>query len=105
MAEIKIENLSFSYPLSEKKVLDNVNISIESGEFVLLCGRSGCGKTTLLRQIKSELSPKGTKNGKVYVDGEDVEKMTLRDSSQKIGFVMQNPNNQIVTDKVWHELA
>lgn len=105
MAEIKIENLSFSYPLSEKKVLDNVNISIESGEFVLLCGRSGCGKTTLLRQIKSELSPKGTKKGKVYVDGEDVEKMTLRDSSQKIGFVMQNPNNQIVTDKVWHELA
>lgn len=105
MAEIKIENLSFSYPLSEKKVLDNVSISIASGEFVLLCGRSGCGKTTLLRQIKSEISPKGTKNGKVYVDGEDVEGMTLRNSSQKIGFVMQNPDNQIVTDKVWHELA
>lgn len=105
MAEIKIENLSFSYPLSEKKVLDNVSLSIASGEFVLLCGRSGCGKTTLLRQIKSEISPKGTKKGKVYVDGEDVDKMTLRDSSQKIGFVMQNPDNQIVTDKVWHELA
>ncbi len=105
MAEIKIENLSFSYPLSEKMVLDNVSMSITSGEFVLLCGRSGCGKTTLLRQIKSEISPKGTKNGKVFVDGEDTDKMTLRDSSQKIGFVMQNPDNQIVTDKVWHELA
>ncbi|MCQ2485416.1 MAG: ATP-binding cassette domain-containing protein [Clostridia bacterium] len=105
MEQIKIENLSFSYPLSDKKAIDNLSLSIDGGEFILLCGKSGCGKTTLLRQLKKELAPHGEKSGKIYIDGQKSDEMPLRESAEKVGFVMQNPDLQIVTDKVWHELA
>lgn len=105
MEQIKIENLSFSYPLSDKKAIDSLSLNIDSGEFILLCGKSGCGKTTLLRQLKKELAPHGEKSGKIYIDGKSSDEMTHRESAEKIGFVMQNPDLQIVTDKVWHELA
>ncbi len=105
MEQIKIENVSFSYPLSEEKALDNISLEISAGEFILLCGESGCGKTTLLRQIKKEFSPHGKKSGRVLIGGEDTDGLSLRSSAEKIGFVMQNPDSQIVTDKVWHELA
>ena len=105
MEQIKIENLSFSYPLSDKKALNNISLNIKSGEFILLCGESGCGKTTLLKQLKKELSPHGEKSGKIYIDGKSVDELTLGESARKTGFVMQNPDMQIVTDKVWHELS
>ena len=105
MEQIKIENLSFSYPLSEEKTLDGISLSIGSGEFVFLCGKSGCGKTTLLKQIKKELAPHGKKSGKILFEGKLLDELSLRESAKKIGFVMQNPDLQIVTDKVWHELA
>ncbi len=105
MEQIKIENLSFSYPLSGKKAIDDLTINIKSGEFILLCGKSGCGKTTLLRQLKKELAPHGEKTGKIQINGKDADAFTQRESAESIGFVMQNPDSQIVTDKVWHELA
>ena len=105
MEQIKIENLNFSYPLSDKKAIDGLSLNIDSGELILLCGKSGCGKTTLLRQLKKELAPHGEKSGKIIIDGKDSDALSLRDSAEKIGFVMQNPDSQIVTDKVWHELA
>lgn len=105
MEQIKIENLSFSYPLCEKKAIDNISLKIESGEFILLCGKSGCGKTTLLKQLKKELAPHGKKAGNIFFNGKSIEEIPLRESAEKIGFVMQNPDLQIVTDKVWHELA
>ncbi|MBP9989732.1 MAG: ABC transporter ATP-binding protein, partial [Ruminococcus sp.] len=105
MEQIKIENLSFSYPLCEKKAIDNISLKIESGEFILLCGKSGCGKTTLLKQLKKELAPHGKKAGNIFFNGKSIEEISLRESAEKIGFVMQNPDLQIVTDKVWHELA
>lgn len=105
MEQIKIKNLTFSYPLSSKNTIDDINLKINSGEYVLLCGKSGCGKTTLLRQLKSSLAPKGEKSGIIYFDGKNIEDFGIRESAEKIGFVMQNPDNQIVTDKVWHELA
>ena len=106
MAHFQIEDLSFSYSTAKgKKSLDGVSLSIEKGEYVVLCGKSGSGKTTLLRQMKSVLAPHGKKNGEILFNGVPLDRVSQRDQSSKIGYVMQNPDDQIVTDKVWHELA
>ena len=106
MAHFQIKDLSFSYPTAKgKKSLDGVNLSVEKGEYIVLCGKSGSGKTTLLRQLKSVLAPHGKKQGEILFNGTPIEKVSQRDQSAKIGYVMQNPDDQIVTDKVWHELA
>ena len=106
MAHFQIKNLSFSYPTAKnKKILDNVSLSIQKGEYVVLCGKSGSGKTTLLRQLKTVLTPYGQKNGEILFNGIPLDKVSQRDQAAKIGYVMQNPDDQIVTDKVWHELA
>lgn len=105
MEQIVCKNLSFSYPLAEKKALDNISVKINRGEFVVLCGKSGCGKTTLLRHLKNALAPAGEKNGEILIDGVPSDKLTARAAAEKIGYVMQDPDSQIVTDKVWHELA
>ncbi len=104
MESYKIENLTFSYP-SGVSALKDVNFEIKKGEFVLLCGTSGCGKTTLLRLLKPLLAPKGEKNGKILFEGSEAETLDRTVQAEKIGFVMQNPDNQLVCDKVWHELA
>lgn len=105
MEILSIKDLTFSYPNKENFALQNVNLSINSGDFVVVCGQSGSGKTTLLRMLKKEIAPHGEKQGAVYYKGEDVEKLDDKISAQKIGFVFQKPDQQIVTDKVWHELA
>ena len=106
MAHFQIQNLTFSYPAAkDKKSLDGVTLSIEKGEYIVLCGKSGSGKTTLLRQLKPVLAPYGKKSGEILFNGTPVEKLSQRDQAAKIGYVMQNPDEQIVTDKVWHELA
>lgn len=105
MESIKIENLSFTYPLSNKKAIDNISLTVEQGEFITICGKSGCGKSTLLRQIKPTLAPHGKDEGTIYIEGKDVAELSQQEQAEKIGFVFQNPDNQIVTDKVWHELA
>ncbi len=101
---IKIEALSFSYP-NRAEALSSVSLTVERGAFVLLCGASGCGKTTLLRLLKPSLTPHGSMDGAVFFDGKPLSEYTLREQTERIGFVMQNPDRQIVTDKVWHELA
>lgn len=102
----EIKDLTFSYPETENKlVLDNVNLSIKQGEFITLCGKSGSGKTTLLRHMKTVLSPYGERRGDILYKGVELKDVNLRTQSSEIGYVMQNPDNQIVTDKVWHELA
>lgn len=105
MEILSIKDLTFSYPNKENFALQNVNLPINSGDFVVVCGQSGSGKTTLLRMLKKEIAPHGEKQGAVYYKGEDVEKLDDKISAQKIGFVFQKPDQQIVTDKVWHELA
>lgn len=105
MEVIKVENLSFTYPGRQKKALSDINISIKDGEFITLMGKSGCGKTTLLRLLKISLTPHGEKSGRVYFSGKDIGELNQAEETTKIGFVMQSPDNQIVTDKVWHELA
>ena len=105
MESFKVENLSFTYPDRKVKALENINFTVNQGEFVLLCGKSGCGKTTLLRLLKSSLAPHGEMNGKIYFDGKPLADYDTKEQASHIGFVMQIPDNQIVTDKVWHELA
>ena len=104
MAHIHIQNLSFSYP-GAAPALEDVTLSIQPGEYVLLCGKSGSGKTTLLRHLKTVLAPHGSRSGAITLDGVPLEQVSPRDQAARIGFVMQNPDDQIVTDKVWHELA
>lgn len=105
MAHFAIEQLTFAYPGAERRALDGVSLEIEQGSYVVICGKSGCGKTTLLRHLKSVLTPHGERTGRVLFEGVPLEEVSQRDQSAKIGFVMQNPDAQIVTDKVWHELA
>ena len=106
MARFEIEDLSFSYASAKGKLsLDRVSFSVAQGEYLVLCGRSGSGKTTLLKQLKPVLAPAGKKSGRVLFGGTDVRELSERDQAAKIGYVMQNPDDQIVTDKVWHELA
>ncbi len=101
----KIQNLSFTYPNRNRKAIDDISLTINHGEFITLCGKSGCGKTTLLRLLKPSLSPYGNKTGKVLFCDLPLNKIDPRVDATKIGFVMQNPDNQLVCDKVWHELA
>lgn len=106
MAHFEIKDLSFSYPTTpDKRTLSHVNLSIERGQYVTVCGRSGSGKTTLLKHLKSVLTPHGTMTGEIFFEGKPLADVDLRTQSSQIGYVMQNPDNQIVTDKVWHELA
>ena len=106
MAHFEINNLSFSYPTAKgKESLHDVSLTIHKGEYVVLCGKSGSGKTTLLRHLKSVLAPHGKKSGEILFNGVPMQQVSQRDQSAKIGYVMQNPDDQIVTDKVWHELA
>lgn len=100
-----IENLNFSYPLCGKKALDNVSFTVDKGDFVAVCGATGSGKSTLLRLMKRELSLPGELSGTVKYNGTPLEALDAYVSACKIGFVMQRPEQQIVTDKVWHELA
>lgn len=105
MEAIKIRGLNFSYPRQAKQALKDINLAIKSGEFVCLCGKSGSGKSTLLKHFKKNLAPHGVRSGTIEICSEDIFSMEQAAEAQKIGFVHQSPDNQIVTDKVWHELA
>ena len=102
---LEIRDFSFSYPDQEKRALTEINLDIKEGTLNVICGRSGCGKSTLLRQMKSVLAPHGERKGMILYKGKLLAELEYRTQSKEIGFVMQNPDNQIVTDKVWHELA
>ena len=106
MTQYEIKNLTFSYSAAKgKRSLEDVSITINKGEYVVLCGRSGSGKTTLLKHLKTVLAPNGKRSGKILFNGVPLKEVSQRDQASKIGYVMQNPDDQIVTDKVWHELA
>ena len=102
---IQIRDLTFAYAASDEPVLSDINIDIGSGEFVIIMGSSGSGKTTLLKMLKRNMIPAGRYSGRVYIYGKEADKLTDRENAAGIGYVSQDPDNQIVTDKVWHELA
>ncbi len=105
MVLFEIKNLSFSYPEAEKKALDCISLTVKEGELIVLCGPSGCGKTTLLRSLKPPAAPHGSRDGEILYRGIPLNEVPDRRLAEEIGFVFQNPDNQIVTDKVWHELS
>lgn len=93
-------------------VLHDVDLQVDEGDFCVVVGSTGCGKTTLLRSLKPELSPVGTRTGSVRVagralveNGTAVQGFSAFESASSIGYVMQDPAAQIVCDTVWHELA
>ena len=100
-----IQNLTFTYPEQEKPVLRHLTLQLQPGEFAVLAGPSGCGKSTLLRQMKTVLAPHGKREGTIRYRGIGLDGVDNRTQAAKIGFVLQDPDSQIVTDKVWHELA
>ena len=105
MEILKVENLTFSYPLCSSPAVKNVSFDVNEGEFVVLCGATGSGKSTLLRLLKREIAPLGEKSGCIKYKSTPIDAMFAKDSACSLGFVMQNPEQQTVTDKVWHELA
>ena len=105
MALFTIENLTFSYPEQTVRAIDDLTLTVPEGAFVVLCGPSGCGKSTLLRQLKPALAPHGVRSGRILFRDTPLEDVDARTQAARIGFVQQSPENQIVTDKVWHELA
>jgi len=105
METFEIRDLSFSYPEQSRQALCGLSLSVHPGEFLVVCGPSGCGKSTLLRQLKPMLAPHGVRSGEILFEGQPLHSLDRRRESAAIGFVQQSPENQIVTDKVWHELA
>lgn len=105
MEQITLKNVSFRYPSCEKYALKNINLSVNRGEFLLICGKSGSGKSTLLRLLNPCLSPCGDFHGEILFDGRDISSLSPREAAQSIGFTAQNPESGIVCDKVYRELA
>ncbi len=105
MELLAIKDLSFRYAGSDSAAISGVSFSVERGDFLAVCGATGSGKSTLLRLIKRELAPRGKAEGKILFCGKPLCELDDRKAAQKIGYVAQRPEEQIVTDRVWHELA
>ncbi len=105
MEILTVRDLNFRYTLGTEDAIKGVSFGVEEGDLVAISGPTGCGKSTLLRMLKRELTPMGDLSGTVLLDGVPVNKIDPRTAASSIGFVMQRPEQQIVTDKVWHELA
>lgn len=105
MAFFEVKNLNFSYPASTKNAVNNISFKLERGEVLLICGTSGSGKTTLINCLSPDICPCGTFGGNVMIEDTDISKLSQIERVKKIGFVFQDPEAQIVSDKVWHEIA
>ena len=109
MGYFKLENVSYQYPLENRKVLKNINLDIKKGEFWAVIGKNGSGKTTLcsiLRRFVPDFY-KGELTGKITLEGKELKEYSQKEIVQKIGFVFQNPFTQIsgVKNTVFEEIA
>ncbi len=105
MELLQVRDLSFQYPDSGRLALNRLNFSVNAGEFVILCGASGCGKSTLLKLLKKEVAPAGNRQGEILFQGKPAEELSYRESAKYIGYVAQNTEGALVTEKVYSELA
>ena len=105
MEILSCKNVAFKYNESTGYALSDCTFSVKKGEKVMLCGASGSGKSTLLRLLKREVSPRGELSGEIDLIGKTATELSDRESAEKIGFVMQDPDSQTVCDKVSSELA
>ncbi len=105
MEKISFRHVTFRYPLADHPALQDISFDVKASEFIVVCGKSGCGKSTLLRHLKKNLMPYGMRSGEILYEGKSLEQLDERTSASQIGFVQQNPDHQLVTDKVWHELS
>src|SRR5690625_1071963 len=105
MEVINIKDLSFRYPDTESYALNNLSISIDEGDFVVICGPTGCGKSTLLRLLKKEIAPHGHLTGEISYFNKPIDKWDERKLIEDIGFIFQDPDNQIVLDNVLQEMV
>lgn len=105
MEKYNISIDSFKYALSEKEALNNISLSVKEGEFVIIAGLSGSSKTTLIRMLKTSISPKGEFSGKIEFEGRNLNTVPFREQTEKIGYVNQFPDAQSVSDSVWHEIS
>lgn len=100
-----IKDLTYVYPTTNEMALENLSFTIDEGAFVLVGGASGSGKTTLLKLLKKEVAPFGEIKGEIIYRGTNLVEVDEERSAKEIGFVPQNPEAGIISDKVWHELA
>ncbi len=102
-----VEGLSFRYRSREQPAIQDINLTLEPSQVVLLAGASGCGKTTLIRCINGLIprSYKGDLTGKVLLQGQEVSNLSLARISQLVGTVLQDPERQILGSIVMNEVA
>ena len=102
---LELKGLSFTHSGATEEVLRGVDLDVAQGSFALLVGDTGSGKSTMLSLVKPQIAPAGSKQGSVRVFGRNVEDLSNEESARTVGFVFQDPDNQIVCDSVWHEMA
>lgn len=105
MEILQVKDLFFKYALAKRDNLENINLNVNQGDFMLIIGDSGSGKTTLLKQLKKELWPVGERRGAVKFKHQSLRTLSPIESARRIGMVFQNPDDQIVMDTVIQELA
>lgn len=104
---IELKNITFSYEGRDQGGLHDINLTVKDGECILLCGRSGCGKTTITRLVNG-LIPRfyaGELTGQVVIDGKDIADLTMYEIAEKVGSVFQNPRTQFFNTDSDSEIA
>lgn len=99
---IQVENLCFKYATRDQYALDNINLTINRGEFIAIIGQNGSGKTTLIKHFNGLLKPT---SGRVVVDGHDTTNLPTSELAKFVGYVFQNPDHQIFAETVRDEVA
>ena len=98
MSHFEVDHLTFTFPNALTPALEDVNLDVEPGSYLLLCGRNGSGKTTLLRHFASWATPEGTRSGTVLLDGVDLGAVTQNEQVSKVGFVGQIPQKTVLDE-------